>query len=673
MDFFNNSVVDKSSGTVDTDIYFQKGSFSDTESKELKHDNSLDTVSEDMSDNNELPANIVSGTKIVEDVDISGVNNLLDSINSINKPLVEEKNSKALEEERLRKAKEDEEIKKRKEALLEEKLKEEAKHRELIKQQEEEELRLARESKKSSKGIKRNKKETGKYGKQNEDPITQVTATNEISKPAKEETGFMSNIFIKGAFNKTVNSLKVPLNGEETVSPEIQSYERENDTDWKNKAMHDELTGLKNSMALDEDAKAFPLTGAIIFADINNLKYVNDNLGHAAGNTLLIEIAKVLENQYPNSVYRIGGDEFLILTTQKESLVKKKNKLIQKKLDSLTEADKSGIIYSAAIGYAIGDGQIPFDKLKDIADSNMYEVKEQYKSSHPELNVRTVSKNHQNDEDMDWKSLAMIDQKTKLYNKLALSMHHISKQETISLIRIAAFSNLKRDEGDKQSTLLSEIIRHNINEGDLAYFLENGSFLIICSKRKTSLETIKIKARTLSLDTEISTLTSTDKDIEDILDILYKKLEGNNSDNTPKSYDDRLSLTQRKMKEAVRSNHEIVQEEDFEQMLTIIQRKANEIISVFMTSKDFNSLFIFFDVYEFLENIYEVQDSIDFSYIYAVYSGGALYYGADEYSNEISELFQKIAEGLQMGAGFITQKDIQRIEGINIFEKIYIQ
>lgn len=659
MDFFNNSVVDKSNGTVDTDIYFQKESFLDTE---LRHG---DSVSEDTTDNNELQANIVSGTKIVEDVDISGVNDLLDSINNINKPLAEEKNNKALEEERLRKAKEDEEIKKRKEALLEEKLKEEAKHRELIKQQEEEELRLARESKKSSKGIKQSKKEAEKHEKQNEESIIQATATNEVSKPAKEKTGLMSNISIKGAFNKAVNSLKV----EEIVSSEIQSNERENDTDWKNKATHDKLTGLKNSMALDEDIKDFPLTGTIIFVDVNNLKYANDNLGHAAGNALLIEIAKVLENQYPNSVYRIGGDEFLILTTQKESLVKKKNKLIQKKLDSLTETDKSGIIYSAAIGYAIGDGQISFDKLKDIADSNMYEVKESYKAAHPELNVR----NSTDDEDTDWKSLAMIDQKTKLYNKLALSMHHVSKQETISLIRIAAFSNLKRDEGDRQSALLSEIIRKNISEGDLAYFLENGSFLIIYSTRKTSLETIKIKARTLSLDTEITTLTSTDKNIEDILDILYKKLEGTNSDNTPKPYDDRLSLAQRRMKEAVRDNHEIVQEEDFEQMLTIIQRKANEIMSVFMTSKDFNSLFIFFDVYEFLENIYEVQDSIDFSYIYAVYSGGALYYGADEYSNEISELFQKIAEGLQVSTGFITQKDIQRIEGINIFEKIYIQ
>lgn len=106
-------------------------------------------------------------------------------------------------------------------------------------------------------------------------------------------------------------------------------------------------------------------------------------------------------------------------------------------------------------------------------------------------------------------------------------------------------------------------------------------------------------------------------------------------------------------------------------MLGMIQRKSSEIMSIFMTSKDFNSLFIFFDVYDFLDNIYEIQDEIDFSYIYAVFPGGALYYGADEYSNEINDLFQKIASELQNG-NVISPKDIQKIPGINIFENIYL-
>ena len=152
--------------------------------------------------------------------------------------------------------------------------------------------------------------------------------------------------------------------------------------------------------------------------------------------------------------------------------------------------------------------------------------------------------------------------------------------------------------------------------------------------------------------------------------ILEDKLKVPKNDE-PKTYDEKLTVAQRKLKENIRSNHEIVKEEDFDNMLGMIQRKSSEIMSIFMTSKDFNSLFIFFDVYDFLDNIYEIQDEIDFSYIYAVFPGGALYYGADEYSNEINDLFQKIASELQNG-NVISPKDIQKIPGINIFENIYL-
>jgi len=81
--------------------------------------------------------------------------------------------------------------------------------------------------------------------------------------------------------------------------------------------------------AYEEDCKTFPLTGTFIFADANNLKYINDIYGHAAGDTLLLKISEVLKKVFGNEVYRIGGDEFAILTTDNKNSVEKKITVIE--------------------------------------------------------------------------------------------------------------------------------------------------------------------------------------------------------------------------------------------------------------------------------------------------------------------------------------------------------
>ena len=49
-----------------------------------------------------------------------------------------------------------------------------------------------------------------------------------------------------------------------------------------------------------------------VFADVNGLKYINDNLGHAAGDELIKGAASCLDNAFSKygTVYRMGGDEF---------------------------------------------------------------------------------------------------------------------------------------------------------------------------------------------------------------------------------------------------------------------------------------------------------------------------------------------------------------------------
>ncbi|QDL56651.1 EAL domain-containing protein [Rhodoferax aquaticus] len=87
-------------------------------------------------------------------------------------------------------------------------------------------------------------------------------------------------------------------------------------------ALHDGLTGLPNRAhvmecfaAAVETVRQVGCEAALIFIDLDNFKDVNDTLGHAAGDALLVEVARRLKNATSSTdlVARLGGDEFLIL------------------------------------------------------------------------------------------------------------------------------------------------------------------------------------------------------------------------------------------------------------------------------------------------------------------------------------------------------------------------
>jgi diguanylate cyclase (GGDEF)-like protein/PAS domain S-box-containing protein len=88
-------------------------------------------------------------------------------------------------------------------------------------------------------------------------------------------------------------------------------------------AFHDTLTGLPNralfkehlKLAVDRAKKKDPYLFAVLFLDLDRFKNVNDSLGHAVGDELLIGIARRIESHIRpvDRVARLGGDEFAIL------------------------------------------------------------------------------------------------------------------------------------------------------------------------------------------------------------------------------------------------------------------------------------------------------------------------------------------------------------------------
>ena len=83
-------------------------------------------------------------------------------------------------------------------------------------------------------------------------------------------------------------------------------------------ATHDPLTGVLNRREFVErlnDELSRSSRSVVVFCDLDGFKAVNDRLGHAAGDELLVEVARRLEAavRQTDTVARPGGDEFLIL------------------------------------------------------------------------------------------------------------------------------------------------------------------------------------------------------------------------------------------------------------------------------------------------------------------------------------------------------------------------
>lgn len=164
--------------------------------------------------------------------------------------------------------------------------------------------------------------------------------------------------------------------------------------DWEYLATHDELTGLYNQRAYQQEKlKKRESPFAVIYVDVNNLKYINDNIGHEAGNEIIIATARQIENLF-DEVFRTGGDEFIAIV--ENISIKKADKVLAKKredfytaLDKLSRESKiNGLVYAASFGYAYSDGSRSYEETATEAENAMYEEKKAYKLANPQYDMR---------------------------------------------------------------------------------------------------------------------------------------------------------------------------------------------------------------------------------------------------------------------------------------------
>jgi len=127
---------------------------------------------------------------------------------------------------------------------------------------------------------------------------------------------------------------------------------------------------------------------AVMFIDLDRFKYVNDTLGHQAGDALLQEVAQRIQAHVRKSdmVIRVGGDEFVVILPEQKALPRL-NALAQGLVARLSEPYhlKEGCAeVGASIGIAIGGSEGQFservqelaNQLLDQADQAMYQAKQ---------------------------------------------------------------------------------------------------------------------------------------------------------------------------------------------------------------------------------------------------------------------------------------------------------
>ena len=153
-------------------------------------------------------------------------------------------------------------------------------------------------------------------------------------------------------------------------------------------SVSDDLTGLLNRRGFftlaQQQIKLVNRTKRrlfLIYGDIDGLKQVNDTLGHAAGDLMLVETARLLREVFRESdiIARLGGDEFAVLMTE-DSNTPDTAVVLYRLRESIrvhNERAPGGPPISLSIGLQVYEPGNPssFDKLISQADALMYEEK----------------------------------------------------------------------------------------------------------------------------------------------------------------------------------------------------------------------------------------------------------------------------------------------------------
>lgn len=149
----------------------------------------------------------------------------------------------------------------------------------------------------------------------------------------------------------------------------------------------DELTNVLNRRGFEREfrrvlrrSQRSGEEGVLIYLDLDDFKLVNDRFGHAAGDEVLRQVGRILNDsvRQADSVARIGGDEFcvLLVDTSRHDGINRAEELNRKLNDTAVQWNGCMIAVCGTIGIqAYGRGD-EVEKILGCADAAMYRIKQ---------------------------------------------------------------------------------------------------------------------------------------------------------------------------------------------------------------------------------------------------------------------------------------------------------
>ncbi|UOA26482.1 putative signaling protein [Pseudosulfitobacter sp. DSM 107133] len=158
----------------------------------------------------------------------------------------------------------------------------------------------------------------------------------------------------------------------------------------------DQLTGLATAAelrrAVERAVQTDSNSGALLFADFDGFKEINDTYGHSAGDALLAQVgSRLLEHKRPEDVSaRVGGDEFAFWVSGVDASIAAKIAIrLRRQIERpVSWRGSDGAVTDLVVGASFGIAQFPQDggdytALANVADARMYTNKRDRKALRP--------------------------------------------------------------------------------------------------------------------------------------------------------------------------------------------------------------------------------------------------------------------------------------------------
>ena len=192
-------------------------------------------------------------------------------------------------------------------------------------------------------------------------------------------------------FNALLTELQRYEDEQKARAAELQSV---NDS-LSHQATHDGLTGLANrahfreqlTRALSAQKENHAMVG-VLYLDYDHFKSINDRLGHAVGDKLLIEVARRLRSIVRRSdlVARLGGDEFAVLLAPLQNVAHATGiagKIVTAMRDPMALSSEESFSGSVSVGVAVApEHAAALEPLLFAADAAMYQAKAEHRNTY---------------------------------------------------------------------------------------------------------------------------------------------------------------------------------------------------------------------------------------------------------------------------------------------------